>query len=362
MASGLWEYWLIRGLLEEGAAWLDDALQRAPARAGARAEALTGLAVMTSIRGEFLWGGEFLAASIALHEQIGDLQGQVRAQALLGFWRANLDDWEGAAVALGRALALAGPAADRYSAAFALLMAAMVAALCGDTALARTRAADSADLFTGIGDQRGAGYARCVQADCLISDGAPADALGILQVCVGTSEALLDRWGLLISTSSVARAQAALGEWRLAAFTLGVADSLSERIGGRLFPGVQAAIDVVAGKTTAELGPAAIPEREAGRRVGRGDRIASALRGGNEPAPLAPAYEELALTRRENEITKLIGAGLTNRQIAERLFIAQRTVDTHVGHILAKLGCSNRSQVAALTGPHRPAGHIYAPG
>jgi predicted ATPase len=33
---------------------------------------------------------------------------------------------------------------------------------------------------------------------------------------------------------------------------------------------------------------------------------------------------------------------------AQQLFIAQRTVDTHVGHILAKLDCSNRSQVAAL--------------
>ena len=44
----------------------------------------------------------------------------------------------------------------------------------------------------------------------------------------------------------------------------------------------------------------------------------------------------------------LIAQGLTNRQIGARLFIAERTVDTHVGRILAKLGCSSRAQVAAI--------------
>lgn len=40
----------------------------------------------------------------------------------------------------------------------------------------------------------------------------------------------------------------------------------------------------------------------------------------------------------------MIAAGLTNRQIAERLFIAKRTVDTHVAHIPGKLDCTNRAR------------------
>jgi DNA-binding NarL/FixJ family response regulator len=54
------------------------------------------------------------------------------------------------------------------------------------------------------------------------------------------------------------------------------------------------------------------------------------------------------LTPREREVAELIADGLTNRQIAARLFIAERTVDTHAGRIMAKPGCANRAQVAAV--------------
>jgi non-specific serine/threonine protein kinase len=175
-----------------------------------------------------------------------------------------------------------------------------------------------------------------------------------LRTCFGVFEELLDRWGLLISTTSAALAHAALGDWCRTAFALGIADSLSERIGGQPFPAVQAAIEAIGAKTASNLGPTAAPRREAGRVVGRGDCIAPAIGFAPEPKPSCPQQPELPLTRREQEITELIVEGLTNRQIAERLFIAQRTVDTHVGHILAKLGCSNRSQAAVLIGGRRP--------
>jgi predicted ATPase/DNA-binding CsgD family transcriptional regulator len=353
MAAGLWEYWLIRGLIEEGAAWLEDALRRASGPPGTRAAALTGLALFTSLRGEFQRGGELLAASIALYEEADDLPGQVRALAILGYWRANDGDRGGSAEALDRAILLAGLAQDRYPAAYARLMAGMAASSMADRTLAGAYATQSVALFSEIGDYRGAGYARCVVADCLSGEGVPAEALAILRTCLRVFEELLDRWGLLISTISAALAYAARGDWRQTAFALGVADSLGERIGGRPFPAVQAAIGDMAAKTAAELGSSATPPRKAGRVAGRGDCIAAAL--GLFPAPgPSCAQQELPLTKREHEVTELIAGGLTNRQIAERLFIAQRTVDTHVGHILAKLGCSNRSQAAVLVGSRRP--------
>ena len=54
-----------------------------------------------------------------------------------------------------------------------------------------------------------------------------------------------------------------------------------------------------------------------------------------------------ALSPREAEVATLVADGLTNRQIAERLFISERTAQNHVQHILTKLGFATRSQIAA---------------
>jgi DNA-binding CsgD family transcriptional regulator/tetratricopeptide (TPR) repeat protein len=54
-----------------------------------------------------------------------------------------------------------------------------------------------------------------------------------------------------------------------------------------------------------------------------------------------------ALTAREREITLLVVDGMANKAIAERLFLSERTVETHVRNLLAKLGLANRTQVAA---------------
>jgi pimeloyl-ACP methyl ester carboxylesterase/DNA-binding CsgD family transcriptional regulator len=54
-----------------------------------------------------------------------------------------------------------------------------------------------------------------------------------------------------------------------------------------------------------------------------------------------------SLTEAELDVVRLIAAGLTNRQIAGRLFVSPRTVQSHVAHIFTKLGVSRRSEIAA---------------
>jgi predicted ATPase/class 3 adenylate cyclase len=65
----------------------------------------------------------------------------------------------------------------------------------------------------------------------------------------------------------------------------------------------------------------------------------------------------MELSKREQEVARLVAAGLTNRQIAQRLFIAERTAEGHVERIRDKLGFSSRAQVAAWV-----AGSEAAPG
>jgi DNA-binding NarL/FixJ family response regulator len=60
------------------------------------------------------------------------------------------------------------------------------------------------------------------------------------------------------------------------------------------------------------------------------------------PGPLA------GLTDQERTVLDLIGEGLTNRQIAARMFVAEKTVKNYVSRLLAKLGMSRRTQVAVL--------------
>jgi predicted ATPase/DNA-binding CsgD family transcriptional regulator len=59
------------------------------------------------------------------------------------------------------------------------------------------------------------------------------------------------------------------------------------------------------------------------------------------------------LTRREREVAALLAEGLSNKEIATRLVISQRTVETHVDHILGKLGMTSRAQVASWVAEQR---------
>ncbi|MBX6371806.1 MAG: response regulator transcription factor [Acidothermus sp.] len=59
------------------------------------------------------------------------------------------------------------------------------------------------------------------------------------------------------------------------------------------------------------------------------------------------------LTEQERRVLELIGEGLTNRQIGERLFLAEKTVKNYVSSLLAKLGLQRRTQAAILAAEHR---------
>ncbi|TXS00581.1 DNA-binding response regulator [Streptomyces sp. col6] len=66
-------------------------------------------------------------------------------------------------------------------------------------------------------------------------------------------------------------------------------------------------------------------------------------------APKSPEDERLSgLSERELAVLELIGEGLTNRQIAERLYLSEKTVKNHISRLLGKLGVERRVQAAVI--------------
>jgi NarL family two-component system response regulator LiaR len=122
----------------------------------------------------------------------------------------------------------------------------------------------------------------------------------------------------------------------------------------RLMPALQAG---AAGYLLKDVEPAELARavRTAGSEQALIDPTVAArlLRTLSEPGPSirrgeAGADPGASLTPREREVLELIVAGRSNKRIAFELGIAEKTVKTHVGHLMAKLGVSDRTQAALL--------------
>ena len=169
-------------------------------------------------------------------------------------------------------------------------------------------------------------------------------------------------------TDVLARA-AAVGAVPVRAGRAGAREALRGRRGGRsptcfheaMRCFTQACLPVDAARTQLELAKALVASSpkaaeaqataalEAFERLhaDRDAKAASALLRSSGSTPVPGRRRGATLTRRETEVLELVGRGLNNARIAERLFISPKAVEHHVGRILAKLGLPNRSRAVA---------------
>jgi non-specific serine/threonine protein kinase len=251
-----------------------------------------------------------------------------------------------------QALTIAQSTGDLWAEAYAEYALGWASRFSGDLDLSLRCVAHSADLFESVGDERGRAFSLHLLGPLLLDTGRSAEALGPLRESIATFAILEDTWGILNVLSQAVHPLAELGELQRAARLLGASHALRERIGAELLPVLQQAEDRGLAVTRAHLDETAFEAAvAAGRGLSLDEAIAEVLRPTEASASPSLTLETAPpriLTRREHEVAELIAEGLTNRQIADRLVIAERTADTHVQNILAKLGYVSRAQIAAL--------------
>ncbi|GAA4198045.1 LuxR family transcriptional regulator [Microbispora amethystogenes] len=162
------------------------------------------------------------------------------------------------------------------------------------------------------------------------------------------SALLDDRLGLGVNLEARAWFAAGARDHERAARLLGAADAVWAAAGSRMgeFGYLSRFRDACVAAVRTGLGEAAFRATLArGAAMPPGEAVAYAL---TDRLPAAQAPGKIGpLTRRETEIARLVAEGLSNKDIAGRLVISQRTAEGHIEHILDKLGFSSRVQVAA---------------
>ncbi|MFJ1747228.1 response regulator [Streptomyces sp. NPDC088116] len=108
--------------------------------------------------------------------------------------------------------------------------------------------------------------------------------------------------------------------------------------------------DLVAAVRTVAAGTSMLDPRTTSRVMARLRGPHDTPPAGKPEAPVSPESELDRLSPRERQIVELIGEGMTNREIADRLFLAEKTVKNRISSILSKLGVGRRIQAAMIAG------------
>jgi DNA-binding CsgD family transcriptional regulator len=154
-----------------------------------------------------------------------------------------------------------------------------------------------------------------------------------------------DRFAIPSGLSGMAGLAAKSGRPRLALRLAGAAAAYEEVNQTHLPDPLRALLEEWLAPARRAVGGAAARLFAEGRRMTLENAVAQAM--ADEPEDPWRVGRGSSLTRRESEVAALVARGLTNRDIADRLYISVRTVEVHVDRILSKLGFRTRTQLAA---------------
>ena len=390
LAAMLWPYWYRRGSYQEARCWLERAtVAGGQMSEGVRADVLTGAGVLAFLQCDYPAAAQRLRQAQALYQRQGHLAGaattlqrlgsiareqgdypQARRlhQQSLAAW-AELGDAAGVAASedylgfvawlegnaaeaeqrCGRALAYFEAAGRRQEAAAALVNLGVAARYAGDDERASARLRRALGLSREIGYLEGVAWA-LHELGVIARRGDP-EAAAMLAESLTVHVQLGDRWRAASVLETIA-GRCAGSAPADAARLLAASHRLRQALAAPVPPAERPAHDATLASAQAALGAAASArcwDEGLGLSLDAAVELARQAAGQLRPgASAAAAGTRYGLTGREVAVLRLIGEGLTNRQIGQRLFISTGTAAVHVSNILRKLEVTSRVQAATI--------------
>ncbi|MFB9565847.1 LuxR C-terminal-related transcriptional regulator [Saccharopolyspora hordei] len=346
LAAALRYFWIATGAFREGIAVLGGALRASPDPDPARARALL---VDALVHG---WHGESDTALELLAEAEGVAR-QVRADRVLELVPhvagvTDLVRGEHASARARFAEALEQDEVLRHDALPLISMAGLAELHVFDDDLERAvgLCRTCQEVCAEHGERWARSWCELVLGLARWRQGRPDEAVSHLHECLRIKHQFGDTLGALLAVEVESWVAAAQGRWARSAQLSAAVRRLwqpasSYLLGIRPYAAWHAEAEARARRAL----PA--PERHAARRRGEErtlDELVEFALGERRQAASADA--PVRLTPREREVAQLVAQGLSNRQIAEQLVISKRTSDSHIEHIMAKLGVTSRTQIA----------------
>ncbi|MGN9845804.1 ATP-binding protein [Nonomuraea sp. H19] len=358
MATDLLYHWITSYYLGEGRAWLE-----------------RGLAAVTEpdeVRGRALWAGGWLAviqadigaAATMLEEsrRIGERLGDESILAYVALFSGMVAMCEGrtedAIACYEQALAGHRRTGDAAGLALSLIRLSLARSFAGDSAAAIAAGEECLAVCDAHGEGWHKAYTMMALGVEVWRQGDPQRATELEKQSLLSNRSMGDMLGAGVNIEVLAWAAATQGLHQRAARLLGVLQTVWDSIGAPLsgYGHLAHYHDECEAATRRALGESAFAAAVArGARLPYEEALAYALhqddRPGEDDMPGEGVKGEMApLTRRETEIAQLVAQGLTNKEIAAALVIAQRTAEGHIEHILTKLGFGSRAQIAVWVG------------
>ena len=347
VSGAIWRFWYAHGYLSEGRRWLEETLaQPGTASAPVRAKALRGAGALAWAQGDYARAETLFEESLILRRELGDRQGIAEAINGLASVARDRGEYARAKALFEENLAVCRELENADGIGTALINLGNVAYYHGDYPQAIPFYEESLAVYREMGERYGMAISLNNLGEVARDQGDYARAETLGKESLALFQELGDKWAIFQALIGLGRLAMARDNNERAVRLLAAAESLRETIGSALSPVESADYDRSVTAVRSALGEETFAALwEEGSAMTPEEAVEYAL-GEEEPGTDSLAGPPDVLTRREREVAALVAQGLTNRRISRELSISERTVATHVGKILRKLGLRSRAQIA----------------